>query len=68
MQQKYDELTGFIFGTAGGFGAVNLLGITWNTAWQNVGQLLWVGFIALFTGGMGVLGKHLVTKWLKRKK
>lgn len=68
MEQKYDELTAAISGIVGGFISIHLMGITWQTAWEYLGQLLWVGFIALFTGGMGVVGKHFVSKWLKPKK
>ena len=68
MGQKYDDLTGFISGLAGTTLAINLAGITWQSAWESFGQILWLGFIALFSGGMGVLGKHLITKYLNRKK
>jgi len=68
MEQKYDDLTGFISGLAGTTLAINLAGITWQSAWESFWQILWLGFIALFSGGMGVLGKHLITKYLNRKK
>lgn len=64
-----EGLTGAIFGYIGGSGAAYFLGITWKTAWENLGGLLWVGFVALFTGAMGAIGAHLVKKYLlKRKK
>lgn len=67
MEQKYDNITGFISGIFGGIAYINFANITWETAWESIGHLLWLGFIALFTGAMGVAGKHLITKWFKRK-
>lgn len=67
MIQKYDELTAFLSGIAGSLLAINLAGITWETAWANLGNLLWLGFIAMFSGAMGVLGKHLINKLMRRK-
>ena len=68
MHEKYDELTAFISGIIGGSVTIHIIGISWQDILSNVSNLLWIGFVALFTGGMGVLGKHIVTKILKRKK
>lgn len=68
MHEKYDEITAFISGLIGGVATIHIMDITWNDVWNNAGQLIWVGFVALFTGGMGVLGKHLVTLLIKRYK
>lgn len=67
MEQNNDNLVGFISGIAGGVTYLFFAGITWVTAWENVGNILWLGFVALFSGVMGVLGKHWAGKYLKRK-
>ena len=66
MEHNNDGLIGFLSGITGAGFAAHLLNITWDTAWQNLGQLLWLGFIALFSGAMGVLGKHMVGKLIKK--
>jgi hypothetical protein len=68
MKHPIDDIVGFLSGFAGGGLYAKLMGITWYTAWENLGQIIWIGFIALFSGIMGVIGKHLATKYLKRKK
>lgn len=58
-----------LFGIVGGIITSLIMGITWQNAWENAGNLLWLGFVAMFTGGMGIVGKKLVEKyWDKRKK
>ena len=68
MHQKYDELTGFLAGLVGGGLTIHLMDITWKDIFNNAGQLVWVGFVALFTGLMGVLGKHVASSIIKRYK
>lgn len=63
-----EEAAGIIGGLVGGISAIHLMGITWETAWSNLGHLLWVGFVALFTGAMGALGTHLVKKYIIKNK
>lgn len=68
MEQKNDTLVGIISGILGGSIYANFADITWQTVWANAGHVLWLGFIALFSGTMGVIGKHWAQKYLKRKK
>lgn len=72
MNQRFDDLTAFLSGLVGAILAINLMDITWDIAWENLGRLLWLGFVALFSGAMGVLGKHLISKlirlWNKKPK
>lgn len=63
-----EDISGAVFGFLGGAGAVHFMEITWQTAWENLGSLLWVGFVALFTGAMGAVGAHLVKKYLLKRK
>lgn len=68
MKHPIDDIVGFFSGLFGGSVAAWVMGITWQNAWESAGKLLWLGFVAMFTGGMGVLGKHLIQRYLKRKK
>jgi len=65
MNERFDDLTGFLSGLIGAALAIGLMDITWNIAWENLGRLLWLGFVAGFSGAMGVLGKHLISRLLK---
>lgn len=56
-----------VSGIAGGGLYITLGKIDWQVLFNSLGSLLWLGFIALFSGAMGVLGKHLASKYLKRK-
>jgi xanthine/uracil permease len=67
MKHPVSDMIAFLYGNAGGAIAAWIMGITWQTAYESIGHLLWLGFAAAFTGGMGVLGKHAVNKYLKRK-
>lgn len=65
-----DYIVGGI-GAAVGLIATNLLGVTWQTFSDSVTHLVWVGFIAFFSGIMSVLGKKAIEKFMdkmKRKK
>jgi hypothetical protein len=68
MKHPIDDIVGLVFGIAGGGIYAKLMGITWQFAWQSLGHIIWIGFIAVFSGAMGVIGKHLATKYLKLKK
>ncbi len=63
-----EELAGIIAGILGGLGSIHLMGITWETAWADLGNILWVGFVSMFTGAMGALGAHLFKKLFIKKK
>lgn len=65
MKHPIDDIIGFISGL---FGGGIYLAINWQRVWDGVGNLLWLGVIAMFSGAMGILGKHLASKYLKRKK
>ena len=43
------------------------LGITWQIVFESVANLIWLGFVALFTGAMSVVGKRLIEKYYKSK-
>lgn len=68
MEEKYDKLTGFIGGILGGGFYFHFMDLTWEQIWSNALNLVWLGVVALFTGGMGVLGKHLVSQYLLKRK
>ncbi|MEO0312291.1 MAG: hypothetical protein RIQ89_1948 [Bacteroidota bacterium] len=68
MKYTWDTMTAFICGTIGGGAYTQLAKINWDTIMSNGADLLWMAFVALVSGGAGVLGKHLVAKYLKRKK
>jgi len=70
MEEKYDAITAFFSGIIGSALAIHfeLAQINWASIFENAGHMIWLGFVALFSGGMGVLGKHLITKYLNRKK
>lgn len=68
MNYNTDDIIAAGSGLVGGLVTTVLMDITWQSAWENLGHLLWVGFVAMFTGAMGVIGKHLIDKFLKRKK
>ena len=63
-----EELIGILSGITGGIGTVHFMGITWQSAWENLGGLLWVGFVSLFTGAMGAIGAHFVKKYINYRK
>lgn len=63
-----DDIVAFVSGIAGGSAYLKIAGITWQDAWQNIEHLLWLGFVAMFTGAMGVIGRHLIIKYFKKKK
>lgn len=65
---NHEEAAGIIGGLLGGIGAIHFMGITWETAWSSLGHLMWVGFVALFTGAMGALGTHLVKRYIIKSK
>lgn len=64
--KNMDDAVSAISGIIGGILAINLAGITWDSVLLNFGHLLWVGIIAFFSGAMGVLGKHLIGKMIKK--
>lgn len=63
---NYEDLVAFISGILGTILAINLAGIEWEAVWANVGDLLWLGMVAAFSGAMGVLGKHFIGKLIKK--
>lgn len=65
-QNNYEDLVAFISGIIGTMLAINLAGIGWDAVWTNVGDLLWLGMVAAFSGAMGVLGKHFIGKLIKK--
>ena len=67
MKHPIDDIVGFFSGLFGGSVYAFIAGITWQNAFDSLGKLLWLGFVAMFTGGMGILGKHLVQKHLLKK-
>ncbi len=42
------------------------MNFTWDTVFEALLNLAWVGTVAAFSGAMGVLGKHYVGKLIKR--
>lgn len=62
-----DWITGIIGAIVGLF-STSLMNITWQELFENIWHFLGVGLIALFTGAMSVVGKHLIEKLIKRKK
>lgn len=68
MKHPIDDIVAFFSGVTGAGIYSAILGITWTDVVHSAGQILWLGFVAMFTGGMGVLGKHWVTKLLKKRK
>ena len=66
MGFKYDDVVGAISGIIGGILAINLADINWDTIMLNLGQLLWLGLIAAFSGAMGVLGKYIINRIIKK--
>lgn len=63
-----DDAIGWAGGILGGSVYMLYAGITWENAWESLGSIIWVAFVAMLTGGAGKLGSHLVTKYLNRKK
>jgi hypothetical protein len=68
MKHPVDNIIGFFSGIAGGGAYAMFANITWRSILDNAGQLMWMAFVALVSGGAGVIGKHLADKYLKRKK
>jgi len=68
---KIEEWVAWIFGITGGCIAYAnmpiLLHLDWSFLLTSIFKLLWTGFVALFSGAMGVVGKRLVehSKWFK---
>lgn len=67
MKHPIDDLVGAISGLLGGSVYIWIGGITWQTFYEGAGQIFWLGFVAFLSGAMGILGKHLMDKYLKRK-
>jgi len=40
----------------------------WGTLQDKLVSIVWAGFVAFFTGAMGVLGKRAIEKLFKRKR
>jgi hypothetical protein len=68
MKHPIDDIVGAISGLFGGTLYVWIGGITWQSFYQGFGQLIWLAFVAFLSGAMGILGKHLMDKYIKRKK
>ncbi len=68
MKHPVDDVVAFFSGLTGGSIYAWIAGITWSSFFTSAGQLLWLGIVAMFTGGAGVLGKHMVTKLIKKLK
>jgi hypothetical protein len=68
MRHPIDDIIGAISGLFGGSLYLWFAGINWHTIYENAGKMVWLGFIAFISGAMGILGKHLMDKYLKRKK
>jgi hypothetical protein len=68
MNYNLDDWLGAISGMVGAIMTGWVLGITWHSAWEDFINLVWLGVGAMFTGGMGMLGKKLAERfWEKRK-
>jgi hypothetical protein len=68
MKHPIDDIVAFISGLGGSSIYAWVCGITWESAWDSTAKLLWIGIVALFSGAMGVLGKHLMGKLFKKKR
>ncbi len=68
MKHPIDDVVAFFSGLFGGSMYAFIAGITWTSLFENALQLFYLGFIAAFTGAMGVVGKHLIGKYLNKKK
>lgn len=68
MNHNLDDMIGAIGGLLGGIVTSMILGVTWHSAWENVINLIWLGVGAMFTGGMGMVGKKLVERYMERRK
>ncbi len=68
MKHPIDDIVAFFSGVTGAWVYSAILGIHWSDILTSAGQLLWMIVVAMITGGAGVLGKHWMTKLLKRKK
>lgn len=69
MEYQNENGTAFLSGIIGHILINNILiGIhfDWQTVSDAVINLAWIGTVAAFSGGMGVLGKHYVGKLIKR--
>jgi hypothetical protein len=68
--EKYDTVVAFLSGIISlafcmSFADIRL---SWDQVWESALNLLWLGIVAMFTGGMAVLGKHSVGKYLAIRK
>jgi len=68
MKHPIDDIIAFVSGTFGGSLYMVIAGITWQSFFDSALQMLWVGFVAAFTGAMGVVGKHMIGKYINKKK
>lgn len=71
--EKYDNVVSFLSGIISLAFCMSFTDIhlSWGQLGESALNLLWLGIIAMFTGGMAVLGKHSVGRYLairKRKK
>lgn len=68
MEYQNENGTAFLSGIIGP--ALIKIFIGFNLNWQTVEDavlnMLWIGVVAAFSGGMGVLGKHYVGKLIKK--
>jgi len=70
---EIDKAIAWVFGMIGGcFAYINIpvifLGISFADVMDKVVGLAWAGFVAIFTGGMGVFGKRLFEKYFIKRK
>ena len=67
-----EKMIAWICGMAGGclaYANAHLMFIDlWGTIQDKLLSILWAGFVAFFTGAMGVLGKRMIEKLFKKKK
>lgn len=68
MKHPSDDIVGFLSGLLGGTLCVHIANLTFADIWSNAANFLILGVTAMFTGGMGVFGKHLVQKYLLHRK
>lgn len=64
----WEQISGVVWGLIGGRIGMYIMGITWDRLLSEGGHVLWLGFIAFFTGAMGALGTHLAKKYIINKK
>lgn len=68
MNYNVDDLLGFFSGLFGAIITSWMLGISWPSVWGEVVNVIWIGIGAMFTGGMGMLGKKVVEKYWENRK